>query len=582
MNGISWSKDKIYIQGKPEKIMSGAMHYFRIMPEYWHDRLLKLKELGCNCVETYVCWNLHEKREGEFDFEGWLDFGKFLDTAKELGLYAIVRPGPYICSEWDFGGLPWWLLKYPDIELRCAQPLYLEKCTPYLEKVCDVMRPRLIGNGGNIIFVQVENEYGSYGNDKSYLEWLKEFYIGRGIDCGLLTSDGETEFLLKNGTLSDVLASVNYRWDSVRCLNSLQKYHGNQPGAVLELWNGKAQHWGEPIERRNIEEVATSVQTALENAELVNLYMFHGGTNFGFMNGSLDFGEKLIVQATSYDVDAPLNEYGVRTPKYYAEQKVICEHFGKKIENTATDPVFKGYENIVYQGETSLQESGLSVKHNASPTIKSMEALDQGYGYIVYETTVFVGCKGAKILFPEIHDIAHVYVDGIYQKTITRHDVDKTLLIKESGDRKLSVLVENLGRVNYGIRLKDRKGLIGDLNIFDIEYNVYAKVFGFEIYSIALETLPSVYQGKATLNAPAFYAYEAEVDEPCDTLLRLEGFTRGVAFINGFNLGRHWTVEYSENKLYVPAPLLKKGKNKIVVFDVLVNNNAKTVRLTEK
>ncbi|MBQ4269295.1 MAG: beta-galactosidase, partial [Clostridia bacterium] len=367
-NGIRWTKDKIYINEKPEKIMSGAVHYFRVVPEYWRDRLLKLKEFGCNCVETYACWNLHEKSEGALDFEGWLDLGAYLDMAQELGLYAIVRPGPYMCSEWDFGGLPWWLLKYSDIQIRCSQPLFLEKITPYLEKVCEILRPRLIGNGGNVIFVQIENEYGSYGNDKAYLRWLKEFYETRGIDCGLLTSDGETEFLLKNGTLPDVLASVNYRWDSVRCLAALQKYHGDQPGAVLELWNGKQQHWGEPIIRRDIDEVATSVKTALENAELVNLYMFHGGTNFGFMNGSLDYPGRFVVQLSSYDVDAPVNEYGFRTPKYYAEQKVICEHFGKPIENTAKDPVFQSYA-IEAAGQVSLSECDMPIRENFSVTV---------------------------------------------------------------------------------------------------------------------------------------------------------------------------------------------------------------------
>ena len=474
MKGIKIDKNKIYINGKAEKIMAGAIHYFRVHPDYWRDRLVKLKEMGCNCVETYVCWNIHEKREGEFDFSGWLDVGKFLDMAAEEGLYAIVRPGPYICSEWDFGGMPWWILKYPDMEIRCMHPLFLEKIAPYLDRVCKLLRPRLIGAGGNIIFVQIENEYGSFGNDQKYLLWLKEFYENRGIDCGLLTSDGETEFLLRGGTLPNVLASVNYRWDSVRCLASLQKYHGGQPGAVLELWNGKAQHWGEEVVRRDIGEVAESVRTALENAELVNLYMFHGGTTFGFMNGSLDFGKGLIVQTTNYDVDAPVDEYGRRTPKYYAEQKVICAALGKEIENTATDPVLKSFGEARFTGKTTVKPS--DVRTSEAITVRSMEKFDQGYGYIVYETTAFVGAEGAKLLLPEVHDIAHVYVDGEYLKTVDRADEDKSVFVEKSGERKIQILVENMGRVNYGIRLKDRKGLVGDLNIFDVEYNVYALI----------------------------------------------------------------------------------------------------------
>jgi len=578
MKRITVDEEKIYIDGEPTKIMSGAIHYFRVHPEYWRDRLLKLKECGCNCVETYLVWNLHERKEGEFDFSGWLDFGKYLDIAKELGLYAIVRPGPYICSEWDFGGMPWWLLKYPDIELRCSQPLFLEKITPFLKKACEIIRPRLIDNGGNVIFVQVENEYGSFGNDKEYLKYNKELYEKEGISCPLITSDGETEFLLRAGALPDVMAAVNYRWDSVRALASLQKHHGNQPGAVMELWNGKAQHWGEPIIKRDVDEVKRSVETALENAYLVNLYMFHGGTTFGFMNGTLDFGKELVVQMTSYNVDAPLDEYGRRTPKYYAERDAITKYFGKETECTATDTEIFEYRNVEYIGASRLKKVTRKTK---SPNAITMEACDQGYGYIVYETEFFVSHAGAKLLFPEIHDIAHIYIDGEYKKTLKRHDEDKSFLIENGGMKKLSVLVENMGRVNYGVRLKDRKGLVGDINLHDLEYNVFMKPFGYDIYSVELDTLPENYCDEPMINAPAFYKYVLHAESARDTVMHLEGFTRGVAFINGFNLGRHWTVENSPNKLFIPAPLIKEGENEIVIFDVLATGDEKKITFGE-
>lgn len=581
MKTVCYDDEKIYINGKATKIISGAMHYFRIMPEYWHDRLLKLKEMGCNTVETYCAWNLHEKQEGVFDFSGWLDFSKFLDIAKELGLYAIVRPGPYICSEWDFGGMPWWLLSYPDIQLRCSNPLFLEKITPYLTKICEKLSAHLITNGGNVIFVQVENEYGSYGNDKNYLRWLKRFYEEHNIDCGLLTSDGETEFLLKNGTLPDCFASVNYRCDSERCISMLKKYHPGQPGAVLELWNGRGMRWGQKFERRDVDEVAESVKSALENAELVNLYMFHGGTTFGFMNGSLDFGEGLQIQMTSYDVDAPLDEYGRRTKKYYAEQKVITELIGAKIENTASDTKLMAYNKPKFIATATLSENPNLLTAMHSPTVKSMEECGQGYGYVIYETQAFIGACGAELLIPEIHDVAHVYIDKIYKASFKRGDDERKLLIEKNGEVKIDIVVENLGRVNYGIRLKDRKGLIGDLELHDIEYNVYSKIHGFTIYSMQLEKLPIVYKNDSLDNEPVFYKYELNVDEICDTVMHLDGFTRGVAFINGFNLGRHMAIENSENKLYIPAPLLKKGKNEIVIFDILSNNSIKDLRFGE-
>lgn len=584
MKPITIDETTIRIHGQPEKIMSGAMHYFRIPRPYWRDRLLKLKELGCNCVETYLCWNLHEKKEGQFDFSGWLDFGEYLRLAQEMGLYAIVRPGPYICSEWDLGGMPWWLLKEKGIVLRCSQPLFLQKITPYLEKVCEILQEHMISRGGNVIFVQIENEYGSYGTDKAYLRWLKEFYEQHGVDCPLITSDGEKEAHLHNGTLPDVMASVNYRWDSVTALSQLKKYHGGQPGAVMELWNGRAKHWGEPFTPRDIDEVARSVETALEHAELVNLYMFHGGTTFGFQNGTLESGGNFIVQTTSYDVDAPVNEYGQRTPKYYAEQAVICKALGKPIEATATDPILRGYDEITFRGETSLSECPELVRKTISPTLKSMEECDQGYGYMIYETKIFVSGKGVTVRFPEIHDIAHVYLDGTYVKTLCRWDAVRELEITRHGEVTLQILVENMGRVNFGPALHDCKGLVGQMIAVTHEetYDFFPIVHGFTMYSLELETLPEHFTGKAQENAPALYLYEVEVEECADTLLRLEGFTRGVAFVNGFNLGRHWTIEHSENKLFVPAPLLRPGKNQIVVFDVLANSNPKSVKLTDQ
>lgn len=579
MGIIQVSEDKIYINGTPEKIISGAMHYFRIVPEYWYDRLLKLKEMGCNCVETYICWNLHEKREGEFDFSGWLDFSAFLKTAQELGLYAIVRPGPYICSEWDFGGMPWWLLKDRNMSLRCSDPLFLEKLTPYLENVCGILKEHLITNGGNVIFVQIENEYGCFGNDKEYLRWIKAFYEKHGIDCPFITSDWESEYLLNNGALPDVFAAVNYRWDSVRCINALKKYHGGQPGAVMELWNGKAMHWGEKFERRDIDEVAKSLETALDNAELVNLYMFHGGTNFGFMNGSLDFGGELTVQMTSYDVDAPLDEFGRRTKKYYAEQAVIAEKTGKEIVNTATDTCFKEYKDIKYIGQASLSQYPDLLKTTKSCNVKTMEDCDEPYGYIVYSTDVFIGEQGAKITMPKVHDIAHVYIDGKYLKTFYRNQSDMSFEMPKKGNYKIQILVENMGRVNFGVYIDDRKGLDGDLIIYDVAHDVTSKIFGFDIYTLGLEKLPEKIDGKADINAPAFYEYEFNADECCDTLLIPEGFGRGVAFINGINLGRHWTIENSENRLFIPAPFIKKGKNRIVIFDVLASSSDKKISL---
>ncbi len=575
MSRVTWDKDNFYVDGKPEKFISGSIHYFRVHPEYWRDRLLKLKECGCNCVDTYISWHLHEKVRGELDFTGMLDLNAFLDTVEELGLYAVIRPGPYICSECDLGGLPWWLLQTPDIGIRCYDERYLDACTPYLEKACEIIRPHLISNGGCIAFLQIENEYGSYGNDKKYLEWLRDFYKARGIDCTFITSDGAFRMLVKNGAVDGTVASVNYLNDADAAFSVLREVCPNQPSAVMELWNGRQDHWNSNRPPRDVDEVKESVEEAVAKAGLVNLYMFHGGTTFGFMN-SIHEKNELTVVTNSYDVDAPLDEFGRRTPKFYAEQEVICKALGKEIVNTATDTELRRYPDAKLMGECSLRESGLNLRSHESVTIHPMEYYDQGYGYIVYTTEALVDRDGAYLSLPTVHDIAHVYIDGKYRCTFFRTDTDRSMPI-ENGMHKIAVLVENMGRVQIGATMIDRKGLLGDIIIELRDLNVYSKPLGFKVYNLPLDSFPQEYIGKPRENEPAFYRYELDVEELCDTLVNFEGFTRGVVFVNGFNLGRHWDTVHKKNRAYIPAPLLKKGKNEIVVFDVLHKDCKKRV-----
>ena len=480
--------------------------------------------------------------------------------------------------------MPWWILKNPDICIRSSDKRYLDLIAPYLKEVCKILKTRTISNGGNVIFVQLENEYGTYGNDKDYLNWLKAFYENEGIDCGLITSDGDFAFMLNNGTLPDVLSSVNYRTDAEKCIGNLKRLHTNQPGAVMELWNGRAMHWGEKFERRDVEEVKTSVTNALMRSQLLNLYMFHGGTNFGFMNGANDYGDKFVAQMTSYDVDAPLDEYGRRTPKYYAEQEAICSFTGKEICNTAKDVVLRTYDDIKFVDSCSLEKSGVKLKCNHSPYARAMEECDQGYGYIIYEMIIKTSLDNDYITIPVVNDIGQVYIDGEYIKTIYRHDADKTIHFGKKGTYKVSILVENMGRINHGLFMKDRKGIFGDVTLHNPDHGTAPNIihFGFDIYSLTLEELPNDYSSIPKVNKPAFYKFEFVADKTEDTSLYLDGFTRGVVFINGFNLGRHWDIENSENKLYIPAPLIKTGKNELVIFDVLHKEEQKELVMGER
>ena len=551
--------------------------------EYWKDRLLKLKEAGCNCVDTYTIWSMHEKKEGLFDFSNNLDVGQFLDLAKECGLYAIVRPGPFICSETDFGGFPWWLLKYKDIHLRCSDPLYLSKITPYLNEVCKVLKPRTFRNGGNVIFIQIENEYGCFGSDKVYLNYLKTLYENNGLNVDYITSDNETEFLLKNGGLDDVLKSINYRSDSIGCLKALKEICPNQFGAVMELWNGIGTRYGEKIPHRELQDVGDSISNALKNAEIVNMYMFSGGTNFGFMNGALDNGKKFAVQTTSYDVAAPINECGQRTEKYYVEQKAIFDYFGKKpAKSQLNDVVLGKFGEAKLKKKCSLDNILSQVGHVYNfAYLPTMEETDYGYGYIIYECDIRIGYKGCNLIMPEVHDVAHLYVDDEYVKTFYRNDEDKVYFIEKQGLRHIKILVENLGRVNFGFRLKDYKGLVGDLLIesFD-KFHFFSTAMDFKVTSLPFEEKFDVVDGEVCLNKPSLYEYEIDIEEPNDCLLKIDGFTRGFILVNGFNIGRHWDIEYNhDNKLYVPKSLLNKGINKIVIFDVLENEKEKKVIL---
>ena len=581
MNSFELTENAILINGKKTQIISGAIHYFRIPKNDWKDRLLKLKECGFNCVETYTIWSMHEKKEGEFDFSDNLDLARFLDLAKELGLYAIVRPGPYICSETDFGGFPWWLLKYKGIRLRCSDPLYLSKITPYLNEVSKILRPRTFRNGGNVIFVQIENEYGCYGSDKKYLNYIKSIYDDNKLNVDYVTSDNETKFLLTNGGLDGILHSVNYRADSINCIKALKEICPHQIGAVMELWNGHANHYGENTPNRDLKEVADSVTNALKNAELVNVYMFSGGTNYGFMNGSLDCGGNLIVQQTSYDVEAPINEYGQRTDKYYAEQKAVFEYLNKDIpQSKLTDIVFEKIGNAKLEKRCSLDDvidqAGHQYEFGYLPT---MEETDYGYGYIIYETNILIGDKGANLVMPQVHDIAHLYINNDYKKSFYRNNKDNLYFIEQPGEYQIKIIVENMGRVNFGFRLKDFKGLVGDSLIENFDKHINSTVTSFKVTSVPLDKDIDLINSKPILNKPSLYEFSIDVKEPRDCLLKVKGFTRGVVLVNGFNLGRHWDIEFNENKLYLPKHLLKQGHNKIVVFDILDNDKEKSVSL---
>lgn len=563
-------ENKFLMDGQPFRIISGAIHYFRVHPEYWEDRLKKLKACGFNTVETYVCWNLHEREEGRFDFEGGLDIARFIDLAGKLGLYVIVRPGPYICAEWELGGLPSWLLSYSGIGLRCSDPVYLEKVMPYYEQLFSRIRPRLCTNGGNIIMVQVENEYGSYGDDREYMKQIARIYREQGIDCMLFTADGVYWGMQENGAVDGIYAAANFGSDPAGHFEEMEKRRKGEPLMCAEFWCGWFEHWhGEHHKPSEPQEIASMVQEFFDLGASFNFYMFHGGTNFGFMNGANFSEAEQTYQptVTSYDYGAPLSEAGDMTETYFAVKKVIEKNTGVasdgiKVENTPK----AAYGKLILTESASLFENleGLSspVK-SAFP--QTMEQIGQDFGYLLYRTELTGPTGRCELEFTKLHDRAAVYLDGGFVGVKERsRSSDKIYVeVSEGETARLDILVENMGRVNYGYKLFDQKGIVGGVRINKLYH------FGFEHYPLTMDSLTSLSWKKAEeLSAPTFYRGILKIDgKPADTFVRTDGFSKGFVTVNGFNLGRFYNTAGPTRTLYLPAPVLREGENEIIVFE---------------
>ncbi len=561
MSVLTFEKDKFLKNGKEHRVLSGAMHYFRIPREYWHDRLEKLRQCGFNTVETYVCWNLHEPEEGVFDFTGNLDLGAYIDEAKSVGLDVYLRPGPYICAEWEFGGLPYWLHNYPRMSLRCFDEAYLEKVDIYLDKIFEIARPRMAENGGNIVMMQVENEYGSYGNDKKYLNWLKEKYIEYGATCLLCTSDGPSYWMLKGGAVDGVLATVNFGSNPEGAFEALNQFRADQPFMCSEFWCGWFDHWGENRHERSAEDVADNYDRLLKLGGSINFYMFHGGTNFGFMNGA-NHQEEYAPTVTSYDYFAPLSEAGDMTECYYKLREVNEKHFGTLPPLTVKNSIKKAYGALKLEncGDIWNNTDAISkVVHLPAP--KYMEDIGQDYGYTLYRTKIKGPFYNQPLSLPQMRDRAIVCFDGECIGKIENDFKADNIVLNDTSDtiHTLDILTENMGRVNYGPRVGDKKGI--NKVMLDLQH-----LFDWEIYPFDMQNLEDVKnEGK---RLPAFFKGTLEIkDTPCDTFLRPSGFTHGFISVNGINIGRFHNERGPQKTLYVPAPFLKKGKNEIIVFE---------------
>lgn len=552
-------KNEFVLNGEPIKLISGAVHYFRNMKCTWRDIFKKMKAMGLNCVETYCAWNMHEKKMDEFDFSGNLDICEFIKIAGEEGLLAIVRPGPYICSEWEFGGLPWWLQTLEDMEIRCQNKTYMDRFEKYLSAVFDQIRPHLATNGGNVIMLQCENEYGYYGDDKEYLKKLYKIFRDHGINVPLFTSDGTREADLRDGTVEGCLSTLNFGSRVEESFKAHDKLFPNSPKMCMEMWGGWFDAWGEEKHHTTSAEVYAGVVDDMLKRGSLNMYMFIGGTNFGFTSGANHY-EKFAPDVTSYDYDAPLSECGDVTPKYLALREVIKKHTGKEPPEIPANREKKAYGKVVLDKEASLFDNldNLSSKQ-FSNVPKCMEAYGEGYGYIAYVTKLNRDYDNVGLYFESLGDRAQIYINRTLQGIIYINDDSQMVNISAKAGDTLTILVENMGRANFGPKMMRKKGIAGRLLI---DGRIH---FNWDVYTLPMNNLEKLNYGKA--NEPTrFYKGSFKVENARDTFIYLDNFKKGFVVINGFNLGRYWEIG-PQKSLYVPSSILNEGENEIVVFE---------------
>jgi hypothetical protein len=556
--------DDFLLDGKPFQIISGEMHPARIPDAYWRQRIRMAKAMGCNTVAVYVFWNYHETAEGRFDFTtGNHDIARFMRICQEEGLWVLLRPGPYVCAEWDFGGLPPYLLRIPDLKVRCLDTRYMAAAERYIRALARVVKPLQASEGGPILMVQIENEYGSYGNDRNYLERLRQVWQEAGIHMPFYTADGATTTMLEAGTLPGAAVGLdpgtsNAQFDLARRMNP------GVPVFASEIYPGWLTHWGEQWQRPDIGPVLKQLQTLLDNHRSFNLYLVHGGTNFGFWAGANSGGKGYEPDVTSYDYDAPVNEQGRATAKYQALRELLGRYrtggaalpdIPAAIPAIAIPPVaMRAYASIWGNLPAPV----------ASVQPRPMETFGQYHGLMVYETTL-VGQKSGALLITELHDYATVFVDGHYIGKLDRRAGEQTIALPRTQNARpvLTILVEAMGRINFAQSMIDRKGITDRVTLGGMT------LMNWRVYPLPLDDdfIARLPEGKVDERPGVFFRGSFDLTEPADTFLDLSGYRKGIVWVNGHNLGRYWDIG-PQKRLYCPAPWLRAGRNEIVVLDL--------------
>ena len=573
--------DKTFLlNGEPFIVKAAEVHYPRIPRPYWEHRIQMCKALGMNAVCIYIFWNIHEQREGQFDFTGNNDVAEFCRLAQKNGMYVIVRPGPYVCAEWEMGGLPWWLLKKKDIRLRERDPYFMERVKIFEQKVGEQLKPLTIQNGGPIIMIQVENEYGSYGEDKPYVSEIRDCLRGiYGKELELFQCDWSSNFE-KNG-LDDLTWTMNFGTGANidQQFRRLGELRPNAPKMCSEFWSGWFDKWGARHETRPAKDMVEGMDEMLSKGISFSLYMTHGGTSFGHWAGANSPG--FAPDVTSYDYDAPINEYGHATPKFWELRKMMQKYSDKKLPNVPKAPM-----PIITVPKFELKEfAPFNRNHHLIPSVnpKTFEEMDLGWG-MTYYVTALPEVPVQSTLTLEAHDYAQVFIDDVYIGKIDRVKNEKSLTLPPvKKGQKLAILVEAMGRINFGRAIKDFKGIVGDV-VINAEADEYGNEAAWTLKKWTMTPISDDYNKAVKAfdanmiplsdgfakreNGRGYYRGYFNLKKVGDTFLNFETWGKGQVYVNGHAMGRIWSIG-PQQTLYVPGCWLKKGKNEIIVLDIV-------------
>lgn len=559
------TESEFLLDGEPFQIISGEMHPARIPEEYWRQRIKMAKAMGCNTIAAYIFWNYHESESGIYDFStGNHNLRKFFDIVKEEGMWLIVRPGPYVCAEWEFGGLPPYLLRIADIKVRCMDPRYMDAAEKYIAKLAEEIKPYMVTKGGPILMLQIENEYGSFGNDRNYLSRLREVWNNSGVDIPTFTGDGPTEYMLEAGSLPGSAVGLD-PGSSQADFDLAAKMNPGVPVFSSETYPGWLTHWGEKWAKPDTARLLKDVKFLMDTKNSFNFYVIHGGTNFGFTAGANSGGKGYEPDVTSYDYDAPVNELGAATPKYMALRKLIGSYLpkGKKLPDIPDAVPVMEIPAIGLQTFTSVWDNLPQPASSVQPG--PMESYGQDYGFILYKTEL-IGHKSGKLVVTDIHDYATVFLNGAYIGKLDRREGINSIDLPPTNVKNpvLEILVEAMGRINFAEYMIDRKGITDRVTLNGMT------LMNWKVYNLPMDR-KFIYQlrssGKTRDKPGIFFKGNFFINKSGDTYIDVSNYKKGIVWINGHNLGRYWDIG-PQKRLYCPESWLMEGLNEIIIFDL--------------